>query len=163
RVGGPMRIENSGSHRRPRVRPSWAAAAVAIGVVHSFGDAHASEIDEDKGAVVLSSDAIGVSFDGPQTPDGVTLILNHKPGNGVDLARKMSKEGVPLEGTGSLVMGGEATPLILALTDLDALAGRRLELTVWQKPMGTDVTGWLVWSADMIGLVTLVPTGRATD
>ena len=117
------------------------------------------------GRLVLAGAAWSLSLD---TPDPVVTVLELgiRPTDG---AAAYVDDPAGLEGTGALRMGGHYERAAVDLAALEgALSGRRVEIRLWTRALGTDLTAWVQWLGDgPLGYsalrVPLVMTGRATD
>lgn len=145
--------------------------------------ASASGFDEATGKVLLGDAALGVGFEARDAfPANVKLaalsaFAQPLPSYAVD-ELFVSAPGEAIEGDGLFSMGGRTAAVFLDLRGaLDQLAGRRIEVRVWQRAKGTRAHVALVWYAagaddvlagDLIGGVELgsvlfQPTGRLTQ
>jgi hypothetical protein len=145
--------------------------------------AAASGFDEASGKVLLDDAALGIGFESKATlPAGVRLVgLSAFSQPLPDFALEelfVAAPGEAIEGDGVLSLGGRTAVAFLDLRGaMEPLAGRRVEVRVWQRVKGTRAHVALVWYAagtddvlagDLLGGVELgsvvfQPTGRATQ
>jgi hypothetical protein len=150
----------------------WAACCAALWCAWPAA-AQAGEFDA-RGVYTLDA-ALTEGFEEGSELD----VLGIRVEGGAAAAEEMFQD-VPggLEGERALKTGGVVYQTLLRVDDgrFDALAGRRVEVTMWVKSQGTDLSialGWRVGDIDAylqgefrasapLGYVTLMPTGRAT-
>lgn len=88
----------------------------------------------------------------------------------IELAKTQARRTAGgIEGDFALALGGDHIYTTLPLGAAD-LAGERVEVVLWQRPLGTRVSATLTWygaagtsEPPFLGSVALLPTGRATD
>lgn len=153
----------------PRATAGCARAAMlglALAAVAAPAPLYAGTFDS-AGRLHLDA-AVAGSLDGPAgLPEGWSLSL-YDVDQGL-LAPSWWPDPAGLEGVGGLEFGGRAVYGLLALNATPAAAGRRVELHLWQRPLGTRASASLYWSvgdgdSDLsLGVISLRPTGRVTS
>jgi len=130
----------------------------------------AATFDEQTGKLVLDpTAALAVSFDDASSiPTALEIAFSNAKGESVNPEFVTDVSG--LEGSGSLSFGGTSVRADLSLSSLSALVGRRVEFRFWQQSQGTRAQAGIVWGIGdnpdtftLFGIVTLQPTGQATD
>jgi hypothetical protein len=134
-----------------------------------------ADFDATTGSVVLAQgDAFSLSFDEPEDVAAAGFsgadVFGDSVFDGAAVAARIHGESKNvIEGTGSLGLGGDMNYVTLYLQGLQALIGRRVEITVWQRPGTTRVVPTINWysgdadSYAYLGAITFQPTGRATN
>ncbi|MBW2455730.1 MAG: hypothetical protein JRI68_14530 [Deltaproteobacteria bacterium] len=157
--------------RLPAALPGLALLALGIGLARPSA---AATFDEATGKLHLDADAaLAISFDdAASVPADFEATFFHAVGGEQEVDYVANPDG--LEGQGALSFGGTAVEGRFDLSSLgEELGGRRVELTVWQQPQGTRAQILIEWKVPdpggdpeagvVIGAITLLPTGRATD
>lgn len=136
--------------------------------------AWASTFDEDTGRLDLSDAAFALSLDSlDDLPSSLGFWVTDVDFSFLpqsDLEELFEEDPEGLEGAGALSFGGEAVYMQMELNSLPSdLAGRRVEIRIWQRPLGTKASLDVSWIAGgggwghYLGSVSLSPTGRSTD
>ncbi|MFO0723326.1 MAG: hypothetical protein U1E65_06065 [Myxococcota bacterium] len=143
-------------------------SARLLGVVlAAWPGAARAEFDSARGKVDNSGAAIAIGFERGEVP-ALTL---YGPSSGVPLPEGLfehlrASPSEVIEGDRSLAFGGGVALAYLQL-DSSALGDTRVELRLWQKPLGTRAVAMLQWPSGRLGFMaaqlSLQPTGRATD
>lgn len=135
--------------------------AALVVVTAAASPARAAGFDPTTGRVSLEGAALAVDFESP----GRVPVTVYDAGANPQPAVVAEDGPHAIEGQRSLRITG-ATPLLAV--DLDpvreGLIGRRIEIRLWQRPLGTRLTGDLRWSIGDLdrGAITIQPTGAAT-
>lgn len=153
--------------------------ALAFGLVATPSVSLAAPaFDTETGKFSTDGAAYALSFDDLASIQGLGLsgydVFNDAAVDELQVgARIVRDEPGSIEGEGALGMGGDymiiQVPLGGAATGQDALVGRRVEVSLWQKANGTRVTPSMSWYAGdpldpmYLGTLTLQPTGEVTD
>lgn len=158
------------------MRPSnpllYLAAVVAALGVWPPRPATAATFDETTGQLRLGPAAFSISFDDPQSiPPELGAEFFDEWEQPLDPEFVTDPNG--LEGAGALSFGGVFEVASFDLTPLwSELSGRRVELRIWQRPLGTRASVHLLWGQGpltgpdeglLLGMAPVLPTGRATD
>jgi hypothetical protein len=131
-------------------------------------------LDED-GKLDVADAAFSLTFDNFGTIEGLNVIGYDEQGNPLDPlalgSRFVSDDKLAIEGEGAIRLGGDTSYLTVDLGGLSNFIGRRVEITLWQKPEGTRMQSYLYWyggnvlspDATYLGALTLQPTGNVTS
>ena len=135
--------------------------AISALVATGSRQAKASTFDSSTGKLTFDSDT-AEGFE-----SGIPSVHAVGPDRApVDAAPRNVVDPASLEGEKVLLVGGAVFRVTLDLAPLaEKLAGRRIEVRVWEQPRGTAIAAYVTWSsgAALVAGVRLVPTGRGTD
>lgn len=173
------------ANQRRRVAPpprGKQPEAIAILTISTFimtallgsSTALASTFHEETGRLDLSDAAYSISFDSlediPSEIDFWATNIDFSILSRDEIEELFEEDPEGLEGNGALSFGGASVYTSLDLGGLpEELAGRRVEIRIWQRPLGTRASLDVSWySGDpswghYLGGIQLTPTGRATD
>lgn len=156
-----------------RYPPGVGAALVASAL--SGSPAQGATFDEASGQIVFAPSAAVQTFDGTEGP----LLLRVFDSGGRPVQPSELIDSVdPLQGKAAMGLGGRARFATVELGSQTQLEGRRVRVSLWQRPVGTQIRAYLVWYAgdesealasldfrfvQQVALLRLMPSGRATD
>jgi hypothetical protein len=164
---------------RPAMRHADALAIILL--LSSPAVVLAQELDA-TGHLDVSGAALVHGFEGRPPPEGLDVF--HFDGGLAPMDEQaiiqLLEGGTAIEGDGALVMGGQASAMMLANTEglRDRFGDRRVEVKLWYRAEGTRPRAFLIWfSGDVeaavaapnfasvhdVGVLPLLPSGRATD
>ncbi len=156
-------IASDRSRRARAVRAAITAAITATLTAAGLapGLARAAGFDPATDRVSLEGAALAIDFESTGRIPVTVYDAGANPQPAV-----IAEDGAhAIEGHRSLRITG-ATPLLAVSLDpvREGLIGRRIEIRLWQRPLGTRLTGDLRWSIGNLdrGAITIQPTGAAT-
>lgn len=130
----------------------------------------AAPFDEATGTVSLAGAALSWDFESLQSlPPQLILVATDQAGDevGPDALEPMFGTGntAPMEGESGLWIGKTIERLDFGFSEPESLVGRRVEVSLWVRPVGIGAVAGLQWKVGerTLGLVRFLPTGRRTD
>jgi hypothetical protein len=141
--------------------PTLALGALEALFATSTNRASAATFDGDTGKLTFDS-ATSEGFE-----SGIDSVRATGPDRSpVDAKSRNVSDPASLEGEKVLLVGGAVYRVNVDLATLSGkLAGRRVEVRVWEQPRGTQLAAYVTWSSGvaLAAGIRMTPTGRGTD
>ncbi len=147
--------------------PAPRTLLLVLAVAAAPATAQAAPFDEATGTVSLSGAALAWGFESLQSlPPQLRLEARDEEGEEVaEEALLFTATSTPIEGEHGLWIGKGVERIDLTFAQPEALVGRRVEASLWMRPMGIGAAASMAWKEGgrVLGSTPLQPTGRRTD
>lgn len=124
---------------------------LGLALLCAASTASAGTFDPESGKLSVTDPSLSYAFDGPSPPAGLALHVFDTLGQPLEPAEIYAEalpEAEALQGQGALPLGGTRAATYLQLLGLsERLAGRRVELRIWQRSLGTRLKMQVTWHA----------------